>query len=35
MCLAKHEFGSKKPGLHEIIKISNEALPKRENLDEE
>lgn len=30
MCIAKHEFGSKKPGLHEIIKISNQALPKRE-----
>jgi len=30
MGLAKHEFGGKKPGLHEIVKISNSNIPKRE-----
>lgn len=34
MGLAKHEFGDKKPGLHQIIKISDASLPKRENTDE-
>jgi hypothetical protein len=32
MCFAKHEFGSKKPGLHEIKKIQ---LTKPKNADEE
>lgn len=31
MVFAKHELGSKKPGPHEIVKISNKALPKRKN----
>ncbi|GAL87540.1 hypothetical protein P278_07330 [Sporocytophaga myxococcoides] len=31
MCYAKHEFGSKKPGLHEIVKISNKSLPTRDS----
>jgi len=31
MCFAKHEFGSKKPGLHEIAKIK---LTKPKNTDE-
>lgn len=30
MGLAKNHFGSKKPGLHEIRKIDNKNLPKRE-----
>ncbi len=33
MCLAKHEFGSKKPGMHEIKKIPNKALPTRDSSD--
>lgn len=30
MGLAKHEFGDKKPGINQIIKISDKSLPKRE-----
>jgi hypothetical protein len=29
MALAKHEFGTHKPGLDKIAKISNKVLPKR------
>lgn len=32
MCFAKHEFGSKKPGLHEIKKVQ---LSKPKNIDEQ
>jgi len=35
MGLAKHQFGDKKPGLHQIIKIPNNVLPKREYDDEQ
>ncbi|GAQ13467.1 hypothetical protein MODO_1122 [Myroides odoratimimus] len=28
--LAKHEFGGSKPGLHQIIKITDSCIPKRE-----
>jgi hypothetical protein len=34
MGIAKHQFGDKRPGLHQIIKISNNTLPKREYDDE-
>lgn len=30
MGLAKHEFGAKKPGMHDIVKIANSNLPERE-----
>jgi hypothetical protein len=35
MGLAKHEFGDKKPGMDKIVKISNNAIPKREYNDED
>jgi len=30
MGIAKHEFGAQKPGLNDIVKISNRTLPERE-----
>jgi len=33
MGLAKHEFGGSKPGLHQIVKIADSNLPKREIID--
>lgn len=30
MGLAKHTFGDKKPGAHQIVKINNSSLPRRE-----
>ena len=32
--LAKHEFGGRKPGLNQIVKISDSNIPKREFNDE-